>query len=316
MFSGQGSHYFQMGKDLMNENLVFTHWMNEGDEILMSLGETSLLEKIYTSPQSDIWRDLLSTHPGLVIIQYAMFQTLKTLGMEADAVLGSSLGVFAAAAASEVLSFEEAVKTAYHQARLIIEHCPLGGILAVLASPDVYWCSKELQALVAIGGVNFQKHFLLSGTKICLEQSKMVLQSLNINYQELAVDYPFHSLYINAAKKSFETYFKDHIQTLRRPIIPWVTEKETIGISELHELQLSDFWDAVAQPMNFQKTIQTMELQGDMLYVDVGPSGTLSTFVKYNLTEKSNSRSFQILTPFHQGKQKILDLLGHLVASL
>ena len=51
-------------------------------------------------------------------------------------------------------------------------------------------------------------------------------------------------------------------------------------------------------PIQTANTIRTLEKTGDYVYVDLGPSGTLSNFVKYNLGENDLSQSYPILTPF------------------
>jgi len=64
-------------------------------------------------------------------------------------------------------------------------------------------------------------------------------------------------------------------------------------------------WDSVQEPMNFLETIQSLEKQGAMWYVDVGPSGTLASFVKYAVGEHSKSRIFPILNPFQRGYKNL-----------
>ena len=60
------------------------------------------------------------------------------------------------------------------------------------------------------------------------------------------------------------------------------------------------FWDIVHLPIKFKDTIESLEQENNYCYLDVGPSGTLATFVKYNLSKNSRSKSIPILTPFSQ----------------
>jgi len=60
----------------------------------------------------------------------------------------------------------------------------------------------------------------------------------------------------------------------------------------------SHLWDVYRQPIRFQDTIQLLLQQQDYIFLDLGPSGTVSNFVKYNLAKESQSKPFSILTPF------------------
>ena len=52
------------------------------------------------------------------------------------------------------------------------------------------------------------------------------------------------------------------------------------------------------QPILFQQSVQILEKQQPLIYIDIGPSGTLATFVKYNLPSTSQSMQLPILTQY------------------
>jgi trans-AT polyketide synthase/acyltransferase/oxidoreductase domain-containing protein len=59
--------------------------------------------------------------------------------------------------------------------------------------------------------------------------------------------------------------------------------------------------------------VQALENKQAYVYLDLGPSGTLANFVKYNLASHSQSKSFPILTPFGQSLpnlEKVKDFLS------
>jgi malonyl CoA-acyl carrier protein transacylase len=68
----------------------------------------------------------------------------------------------------------------------------------------------------------------------------------------------------------------------------------------LTELPEDFFWRVVRRPMRFQESLQQLEGQGAHRYIDLGPSGTLATFVKYGLAKSSSSTAHALLTPFGQ----------------
>ncbi|MGA8164060.1 MAG: acyltransferase domain-containing protein [Waddliaceae bacterium] len=311
LFSGQGSHYYQMGKEFMDTDAVFAHWMREGEKVLADLGYPSFLQILYGNPQSEPWMDLLFTHPCLVIIQYAMFRMLNSLGIKADAVLGVSVGEIAAAVSAGFCSFEEGIKISLKQAELIVEHCPQGGMTAVLGPPSLYWESTVLHDLVHFAGENFANHFMISGLLQSLKQAEKFLRSLNVNCQALPLSYAFHSSGIIKAKKPFESFCKNITPSTINPTTPLISG---LRGKELKRLPDNYLWDVVFEPISFRQTImQELEGEEEKFYVDLGPSGTLATFVKYNLnSETSQSKSIPLLTPFHNG-EKNLSLLQKII---
>lgn len=68
------------------------------------------------------------------------------------------------------------------------------------------------------------------------------------------------------------------------------------------------FWDAIYAPIQFAKTIRKLELQGSWRYIDLGPSGTLATFLKYLLTDSSRSHAVAILSRAGRDQQCLHDL--------
>jgi hypothetical protein len=57
-------------------------------------------------------------------------------------------------------------------------------------------------------------------------------------------------------------------------------------------------WNTVRRPIEFERTIAELEQRAPRHYIDVGPAGTLATFLKYGLPPSSASMSYPILSPF------------------
>lgn len=303
MFSGQGSQYYQMGKEFL-DHPTFLHWIKQGADILENLGHPSFLPLLYETTSRESWDDLLLTHPSLVIIEYATFQVLKNLGLQPDAILGFSIGEFSAAAAADILTFEDAVKAAYEQAKIITNLCSIGGMTAVLATPHFYEQSV-LKEYVHLAGINYNEHFMIAGKKDRLEKAHQFLKTSDKTFIPLPVNYAFHSPEIAKAQIPFENYFKK-ISPLKTPSIPLISSSTGRPLEKIVD---SHFWNVVYEPLNFQNVISVLESSPINLFIDLGPSGTLATFIKYNLSKTSHSLAIPLLTPFYNGKKNLEQLL-------
>jgi acyl transferase domain-containing protein len=59
-------------------------------------------------------------------------------------------------------------------------------------------------------------------------------------------------------------------------------------------------WAATQERIDFRERMRRLEESGPYLYVDLGPSGSLATAVKYNLPGTSTSGFTSVITQFGQ----------------
>src|SRR5262245_6272077 len=135
MFSGQGSHYLQMGRALFDDNRIFRDWMMRLDDFVRQSSGTSVIETLYSDRHKagDSFDRTLLTHPAIFMVEYSLAQTLIDLGVQPDMVLGVSVGTFAAATVAGFLGVENALTAVMRQASALEENCEAGGMTAVLA---------------------------------------------------------------------------------------------------------------------------------------------------------------------------------------
>jgi len=121
MFSGQGSHYYHMACDLFESNPVFRETMFNLDEIAMGINGRSILKEIYHSEKTvkDWFDATIYTHPAIVMVEYAVAQTLAVAGVKPDLVLSTSMGSFAGAAVAGSHSIEESLTASIKQAEAL-----------------------------------------------------------------------------------------------------------------------------------------------------------------------------------------------------
>ncbi|MEW5804471.1 MAG: acyltransferase domain-containing protein [bacterium] len=297
MFSGQGSHYYQMGRELFEQNPVFRKNVLDGDRIVSEMTGVSIISQIYSNvyKKSDQFSHTLYTHPAIFLVEYALAQVVMEIGINPDYVLGASLGGFAAAAIAGVIPFETALTAVVRQAEALETLCPQGGMMAVIHSPDLFFENPLFHEHLELAAVNFPSHFVVSGDRKSLSDIQILLEEKKIIFQMLDVSRGFHSSLIDPAAAAYKNFLNTLV--LDDPNICFISCSHA---NVLPFLPRDYFWETVRAPIYFQKTIQVLEEQAPYLYLDLGPSGTLASFVKYNLSEKSTSRSLPLLNPFGQ----------------
>lgn len=305
MFSGQGSHYFQMGKELFEHEPVFREWLTYFDGLARRTSGESLLDAIYSEAhRTDVFDRTLSTHPAIFAVQYSLAQCLIHRGVAPDATLGTSLGSFVAATVAGAIDAESAMRAVIEQALALEDRCAPGGMIAVLSPPDsvVDSIPKERFELAA---VNFATHFTLSAPQEHLSQIEALLGRRQITHQRLPVSFAFHSRWIDDARPPFLSF----ANSLRvgRPRLPLVC---CVLAETLTELPAAYLWRAVREPIRFRSAIAGLERASAHRYIDLGPSGTLAAFLKHGQLTGPGSSVHSILTPFGRDRANLAALLA------
>lgn len=305
MFSGQGSHYFHMGKSLFEHNATFRRWMQDMDQFVRNSGGQSVLDILYDERRGkgESFDRTLLTHPAIFMVEYALAQAVMEQGVMPDLTLGVSLGAATAAAVSGCINVEDALKAVMMQAHALEQHCLPGGMIAILSRPDTR-VLEDLSAEFEIASINFDNHFVIAAQRGSMAAIEAVLRERQLTFQALPVSFAFHSRWIDAAQPCIE---RGLAALPQRPAkIPMACCAHG---RVLTQLSASYFWEVARKPIRFQHTIAELEKNAPYRYLDLGPAGTLATFLKYTLKPDSGSVAQALMSPFG-GEVRHLAALG------
>lgn len=304
LFSGQGSQYYQMGRSLYHGDAVFKAQLDHHDEIVADLLGHSVRDVIHDPgrQRSDRFDQTTLAGAAICMIELSLAATLAQHGVVADAVLGASMGVFAAAVVAGSLSAEQALQLTVRQGEVFERCCAEGLMVAVLGPTALYHGTPALRDNSEIAALSFDGHFVLALPQSAWPVVEDALKRSGETYQRMSVSRAFHSRWIDAA----EADFKACVRTLHAlpPRIPLVCCAPARRLSRVDEFSL---WQTVRQPIRFQAAVTEVEHEGPWRYIDVGPSSTLATFLKYQLPPGSSSSIQPVMTLFdrdlhHLGK--------------
>ncbi|MFP7654380.1 acyltransferase domain-containing protein [Chryseobacterium proteolyticum] len=294
LFSGQGSHYRGMGRELYEQHPKFKSCLERLDQMVQKQLNYSLIDELYTNTEES-FDELLITHPAIVAVEIALYEVLLEMGIKPDFISGNSLGEFAAGVANGVWDAANAVEAAIEQAKSICRADIEGGMMVVFAE-EIKLRSLYKQHQLFLASDNFKGHFTLSGKTSHLEVFESKLSEEGISTFRLPVNVPFHSPLMKAAKADFDQY-SSSASAFKAPSKGFISGFEAI---EINELTADYFWQAISQYSNFTKIIDLLEAKGPCLYIDMGPSGTSAAFVKYNLQPGTSSEVLTIMSPYRR----------------
>jgi bacillaene synthase trans-acting acyltransferase len=309
MFSGQGSQYYQMGRELYQKNGIFRFWMDQCNELASPLLGRSMIGVLFsTIDKSKPFDDILFSNPCLLALEYSLARTLMESGLEPEYLLGYSLGEIAAAAVAETITLEEALGLAIGIADLAEEKTPLTKMLAVLDLGKDLENSLPLPPECWITAKNFRGNVVVCGAPEGIDELRRKMQSQGRIVQELPVRQGFHTKRIDSIEadvKNLARSLRPHLKSPRFPVVSCLKG----GFIERIDAQY--VWDVIRGEIDFPGTIRRLEAEGGFQFIDVGPSGTLATFVKYLLPPGSRSASWQSLSPFGRDESSVAKLLAH-----
>lgn len=311
LYSGQGSHYYQMGRELFEHDRTFRACMCDLDSIVQDHGRRSVVRSLYEEGRSkgDRLDDIETTHPAIFMVELALTRSLAARGIVPDFVVGASLGAFVAAVVAGCLSAEAALVAVLQQADAIASNCGRGGMIAILESPALFLdpALREVSELVA---QNFHSHFVVAAPDACLDGIEAHLRARNVVSERLAVGYAFHSRWIDGAEHAYRRFLeKLRLEHARIPMVCCVQART------LSHLPAGYFWEVARRQIRFPEAVALLEESGEHRYIDAGPSGTLATYLKHILGSGAGSRIRRVLSPFGRDLKNLETLAGALTGS-
>jgi len=299
MFSGQGSHYFHMGRELWRHDAVFRDTLERCDRHIRALAGASVLEALYDDRRTrgDAWLDTRITHPAIFVVEFALCEALRARGVLPDALLGVSLGEVTCALVSGALELERALAVVVEHARVITRSIPAGTMLAVMAPVSAIEASPVLRAHVQIASAPFPDHAVVSLRAESRAEVERELDARGLRYQPIMVSHPFHSSWLDVARADFLAVLSGI--SFRAPSLPTFSAALAGPVTRF---DADHFWQAARRPMRFRETCEAICVDAEPLFIDLGPSGTLSTYLKYGGTP---ARRVAALTPFGQDLRTI-----------
>ena len=277
LFTGQGSQYAGMGRQLFESQPTFREVLERCDRLLQPHLEKPLIEVLYPKPgESTPLDETAYTQPALFAMEYALAEMWRSWGIEPSVVMGHSVGEYVAACVAGLFSLEDGLKLIAARGRLM-QALPTGGQMVAVSSNEarVRHALEPYTNLVSIAAINGPGNVVISGVGEAIEEIVRSFESEKIKTQRLVVSHAFHSPLMEPMLEDFE---RAAGQVSYAPSKASLVSNVTGGLLNPQLLTGNPlaYWRRhVRETVQFQKGMETLARQNCQVYLEVGPSPVL-----------------------------------------
>jgi amino acid adenylation domain-containing protein len=288
LFPGLGDHYPGMGGGLYRGEPVFRREIDRCAEALapwMDLRKVVLAEReaeggidlrrmLGRGADPGLSRTALA-QPALFAVEVALAALWTSWGVRPRAVLGYSLGEYAAACVAGVLPLEDALRLVAERARILDEEVPPGAMLAVpLPEEETRALLDDRSGRLSLSAVTGPALSVVAGPPEEVEELERRLAGGGLVSRRLAATHAFHSWMMEPVADRVATLLSG--VRLAPPSIPllsnvtgtWMTDEQATD---------PGYWAAhLCRPVRFAAGLAEL-WRDDLALVEVGPGQSLGS---------------------------------------
>ncbi|AKF95949.1 hybrid non-ribosomal peptide synthetase/type I polyketide synthase [Brevibacillus laterosporus] len=298
MFSGLGSQYVQMGRELYESVPYFKSELDKCFDILRNIDEKTnyqalLFPEEATDDGTKIIHQIEIAQPIVFCFEYALAKLLINLGVKPTSMIGYSFGEYVAACISGVFSLEDVLSLIIYRGSLINE-LPRGHMLGVPIPKEKVLPLLGNQVSIAIDN---GESCVISGPIGEVEKIEKQLLEKRILCMPVDTSHALHS----EMMRPIITRFIEQVTSIKRnkPAIPYISNVTGTWVTD-EQATNPEYWAKhITETVQFAKGIQTIIPTRPGIFVEIGPGSDLSQLL-IRFLERDEHKVINLIRPEHR----------------
>ncbi|RBQ19218.1 hypothetical protein DP939_14855 [Spongiactinospora rosea] len=284
LLPGQGAQTPGMGRGLYRAYPVYRDAVDECADLLTPSLGLDLRDLLLADPgdgqAAARLRETAITQPSVFVTQYAAARLWESLGVRPAALLGHSVGELTAAHLAGVFTLPDALRAVARRGALM-QATARGTMLALPLDADAV--RPMLPGDVEMAAANSPAACVVAGSGEAIDRFAEDLADLGITGTPLRTSHAFHSQLMEPVLEEFAAALAE--MDLRAPEVPFVSGLTGDWITP-EQATSPAYWAAQLRgEVRFDAGVRTLRLAGHGHFLEVGPGGTLTGFVRRHLLD-------------------------------
>ena len=272
VFGGQGVHAPGVGQQLYQQDGTFRQLLDDVCAVAADYWPVDLRHILWEDATR--WEQV-DIQVALVGLQISLARLWRHYGLAPSAVLGHSLGEYAAACLAGVFSLSDAFHLVSTRARLMDQLPTPGRMLAVLAPPETV--RGLLGETLDIAAVNGPRQTVVAGRAEDVEQLAQVLADRQLRCQMLPTTHAFHSPLVEPLLEAFG----EAAEQVRYALPTCRLLSSLLGRPATHEVAQAGYWQQhLRHTVCFQQAAEHLLADKPTAVLELGVGSTLVGLIK------------------------------------